>query len=533
MCRTAAPPSAEALACAACAAPLSLLVQLYAPLDDEDVGHPDSFYRCLYVFCCRKGACVNRMGGGGGGVRVLRCQYPRGAAGVGRKGIGAYEHTFAAAPTCAVCGLAGPLRCSRCKGVAYCGRGHQAAHWAGGHKAECGGAAPASPFVDGAACFPEFELVVESEPAVAARRAQAEASLSGASAATLAAMHAAKRGEGAAADATTALGGATPDAPASSSSSSSVLASGGGEEGLSLDDVTRKSLVETTGARLYSDAYLRYFQQRVACEPDQVVRYRRWWSPAVPQSLPQQPASASPLSLPPLTAPVGGDAAAEPSTVTADDDDDDDFDDEDDEEDEDAEEGGGQDAEEAAAAARFYGEAAPPAAGKSKGRQGRDTDGGGDNKGDRLGAPLWLAAAHQPDATGAIPPCGTCGGPRAFEFQIMPQLLWCLSKGREEAGGSGGGADDLDFGTIAVYTCTGSCRGGSGALKQSPPPPYFEEFAWVQPADEEGSGGASIAAEVAAAREQHASVGRASGDRPLPSSGRAVSPIAEAAEGPD
>lgn len=151
---------------------------------------------------------------------------------------------------------------------------------------------------------------------------------------------------------------------------------------------------------------------------------------------------------------------------------------------------------------------------------------------------LWVSSDHRPDES--FPPkCQHCGSERAFEFQILPQMIHYLlndpdasgdsndssSNGRHvlteseravlleakakiesgmdlpegfqeqhdaalasardallgisRKGGDKGGAseeegakDGLDWGTIAVYTCTASC-GDSGA--------YLEEAAWVQP----------------------------------------------------
>ncbi|XP_030368988.1 programmed cell death protein 2 [Scaptodrosophila lebanonensis] len=65
----------------------------------------------------------------------------------------------------------------------------------------------------------------------------------------------------------------------------------------------------------------------------------------------------------------------------------------------------------------------------------------------RGGTPLWIA-----NTTGtvdsqlqSVPNCSQCGGPRQFEFQIMPQTLVILKD------------DRLDWGVIAIYTCTTSC----------------------------------------------------------------------------
>lgn len=85
------------------------------------------------------------------------------------------------------------------------------------------------------------------------------------------------------------------------------------------------------------------------------------------------------------------------------------------------------------------------------------------------GGPLWCSSVGVPLGHGDVPPCASCGAPRAFEFQVMPQLLHFI---REETTGC------FDWGVIAVYTCTGSC-----SLS-----PYSQEFVWRQPPlDFEGS----------------------------------------------
>ena len=73
--------------------------------------------------------------------------------------------------------------------------------------------------------------------------------------------------------------------------------------------------------------------------------------------------------------------------------------------------------------------------------------------------PLWVGSAGKPRVRagregGVAPPC-VCGAPRDFELQIMPQVLDALQV--PASTGSGGSHDELDFATIAVYTCTKSC----------------------------------------------------------------------------
>ncbi len=84
-----------------------------------------------------------------------------------------------------------------------------------------------------------------------------------------------------------------------------------------------------------------------------------------------------------------------------------------------------------------------------------------------LGAqPLWVGSAGKPRKHvegGSIAPACKCGAPRDFEFQVMPQILHALQVPPRQ--GSGGAHDELDFGTIAVYTCTQSCAGAQSATE--------------------------------------------------------------------
>jgi len=219
-----------------------------------------------------------------------------------------------------------------------------------------------------------------------------------------------------------AAGGSAADA------ADAAEAAGGGKdepEGemrqLSLRGLTQKQLVAATGAALFADATLRYFQQRVACEPAQCVRYCLW---------------------PP------------------------------------AEEAG----EGASAAVEAAAAAASAAAEVAEGDEDNDND--SDLETEPHGAPLWFLKDHQPPR-GAVPPCARCGAPRLFEFQLLPQALsYLLPGGKADVaatGPSGLAGVDLDFGTIAVYTCSRSCVGGEADAADA----YAQEAAWVQPAGEE------------------------------------------------
>uniref|UniRef100_A0A0E0FNG7 MYND-type domain-containing protein n=1 Tax=Oryza nivara TaxID=4536 RepID=A0A0E0FNG7_ORYNI len=79
--------------------------------------------------------------------------------------------------------------------------------------------------------------------------------------------------------------------------------------------------------------------------------------------------------------------------------------------------------------------------------------------------PLW--AVYSGSLTNAaMPSCIYCNGPLCYEFQvgqIMPQLLHYFHVENEP--------DSLDWATIIVYTCKGSCDQNVS---------YVEEFVWVQ-----------------------------------------------------
>lgn len=84
----------------------------------------------------------------------------------------------------------------------------------------------------------------------------------------------------------------------------------------------------------------------------------------------------------------------------------------------------------------------------------------------RGGEPLFVSEPPA-DLARAVLPCGSCGGSRTFELQLMPALVSLLQRtdGSIEA--------ELEFGTVLVYTCRSSCwtAGSASAL---------QEFCFVQ-----------------------------------------------------
>ncbi len=84
---------------------------------------------------------------------------------------------------------------------------------------------------------------------------------------------------------------------------------------------------------------------------------------------------------------------------------------------------------------------------------------------------LWVSSKGR--LRSCPPPCEMCGSERLFEFQVMPQLIHAVPMQREEDFSCSG----LDWGVLAVYTCTKSCSSvtepGRGC--------YMKEFVWWQP----------------------------------------------------
>jgi pre-rRNA-processing protein TSR4 len=95
-------PDPEAMACSFCQEPLSFLLQIYCPLDEPAAA----YHRFLYVFCCRKGPCMDR-----GSVLALRCQLPVKNSYLAINPAHPDSVPPVVEPTrlCAVCGQRGPL----------------------------------------------------------------------------------------------------------------------------------------------------------------------------------------------------------------------------------------------------------------------------------------------------------------------------------------------------------------------------------------------------------------------------------------
>jgi Programmed cell death protein 2, C-terminal putative domain len=412
-------PSVEAGTCKHCGRALRLLVQVYAPAEAVEAS---AFHRMVYVLGCMRGACVQS----GEGLVVLRGQLPRanrwlpsvsGGEMVGDGGGGVSGE----AELCVLTGLRagvsgeldaaeGSLRAST-RGLRYATAFEAEQHGrhvsAGLRKAAAAlGALPeprtvpiAAPRADVAASngwvWPEWDLVIESEPGPAERR-KALAERDAEALAGLMKHVKVVDGSG--------MGGGEGEVGASDSSGDKSA-----EEGMAgFESLSQRELDQALGVVPGADdTCMRAFQRRIAARPSQCVRYKRWDPDAVLW--------------------LRSDASAQPRPDT-------------------------------------------PAS------EGEALVGGG--KGTAIVA--------------GVPRCGLCGAPRAFEFQICPQLITKLSKPRsrpsQPADPSVSGApertakdwmdadDDLDFATIAIFTCTRSCpipttpRFGA----------YTPEFAWIQ-----------------------------------------------------
>ncbi|KAM9807929.1 programmed cell death protein 2-like [Neosynchiropus ocellatus] len=81
--------------------------------------------------------------------------------------------------------------------------------------------------------------------------------------------------------------------------------------------------------------------------------------------------------------------------------------------------------------------------------------------------PLFISPPP-PGMPQLLPSCGSCGGDRTFEMQLMPTLVSLLKRSDRN-----GKEAELEFGTVLVYTCKSSCW-TSGSTKTA------EEFCLVQ-----------------------------------------------------
>ncbi|XP_076885200.1 uncharacterized protein LOC143534646 [Bidens hawaiensis] len=309
-------PSGKSCLCGICSAPLQFLLQYYAPISERE----STYHRTLFVFMCTSMSCLLRdqheqrkrlPEEQSRSVKVFRCQLPRDNqfySSEDPRNDGSDTPSGAAAPLCSWCGTwKGDKVCSNCKRAHFCSKTHEDIHWSSTHKTDqCrttdlmlqpsnsrpDNSSEDIPKAASNAIWPELEIVYEDEPKL------------------------------------------DPEMP-------NINTYG---------NVLRNDTEDVGEAKSWA-----YFTKRIACDPQQVLRYSR-----------------------------------------------------------------------------------------------HDT------------IPLWPMLSGRP-SNADIPICSSCGSDRAFEFQIMPQLLYYFDVKNE--------SNSLDWGTIAVYTCEASCDGSLA---------YEEEFAWVQ-----------------------------------------------------
>lgn len=88
----------------------------------------------------------------------------------------------------------------------------------------------------------------------------------------------------------------------------------------------------------------------------------------------------------------------------------------------------------------------------------------------RGGEPLLVSELPtRPAPAAAAAACGSCGGPRTLELQLMPALVSLLQRRRRTGEGGGTQGAGLEFGTVLVYTCAKSCwpAGSAAAVEEA------------------------------------------------------------------
>ncbi|CAK5078242.1 unnamed protein product [Meloidogyne enterolobii] len=75
----------------------------------------------------------------------------------------------------------------------------------------------------------------------------------------------------------------------------------------------------------------------------------------------------------------------------------------------------------------------------------------------------FILATDFSSSPNLIPNCELCGGPRQFEFQLMPYLLSLIDI--DSVGGQ-----SLDWATLLIFTCKNSCQSNE----------YVKEFIFKQ-----------------------------------------------------
>lgn len=131
-------PAPTELKCPSCELPTQFLLQIYAPLDENE-----TFHRVIFVFICsRKRCCVERNSNKN--LLVFRCQLQRQndfysvqPPNMEDKELAEINPQKFGNTLCRMCGCKGGLKCGACKKVSYCSKEHQQFDWKLFHKKEC------------------------------------------------------------------------------------------------------------------------------------------------------------------------------------------------------------------------------------------------------------------------------------------------------------------------------------------------------------------------------------------------------------
>jgi pre-rRNA-processing protein TSR4 len=276
------PPS---LQCGRCASVLAFLLQLYAPIEENDAA----FHRCVYLFICRASGCA----GGSGSARVLTAQLPRrncfysydagddGEAARATPIDGSSSNAADAEEVvgCALCGCAATAYCGRCKDEWYCSRGCQSIDWRVAHRDTCQGGANSAetrPVEDLPAAeserrkwlFKEFQIVNEGCPTPGGGCSE----------------HGSDRDASDNVLGTTQQHGKKHQDAKSSSKTSTLAAAAAKAAGIepSLQDASAEELPNSlfrSARRQREDSAFRRFSEMMRDAPDQIVRYWRGGRP--------------------------------------------------------------------------------------------------------------------------------------------------------------------------------------------------------------------------------------------------------------
>lgn len=137
-------PDSDRMLCKICWKPMVFLLQVYAPLTNDQ-----GFHRTIYLFCCKDGNCHAKNNRDG--FLVLRNQLKRDnkfynfnpppdldeMSELSLESVGKEFKPKAWTSLCDVCGCLGSKTCSKCHMTRYCSREHQSVDWKSGHKSFC------------------------------------------------------------------------------------------------------------------------------------------------------------------------------------------------------------------------------------------------------------------------------------------------------------------------------------------------------------------------------------------------------------